>query len=144
MGLPGRSLELRGDAHPRGMTAHDRTRLTGRLFFSAARELTASKRRRPRALAARAGEGRWLREREDQEKNQEKTKRASGVGRMGVRRWLTPASKALGCERYRHDRSSSQKIATFCGSIQFQQNPLREIFQTICAGARPWALQSVT
>ena len=32
-GLPGRSLELRGDAHPRGMTAHDRTRLNGRLFF---------------------------------------------------------------------------------------------------------------
>src|SRR6202167_2752582 len=74
MGLPGRSLELRGDAHPRGMTAHDRTRLTGRLFFSAARELTASKGRRPRALAARAGEGRWRREREDQEKHQEKNK----------------------------------------------------------------------
>ena len=29
--LPGRSLEVRGDAHPRGMTALDRTRLTGRL-----------------------------------------------------------------------------------------------------------------
>src|SRR5450755_1536836 len=35
MGLPGRSLELRGDAHPRGMTVQDRTRLNGRLFFSA-------------------------------------------------------------------------------------------------------------
>ena len=34
-GLPGRSLELRGDAHPRGMTVQDRTRLNGRLFFSA-------------------------------------------------------------------------------------------------------------
>src|SRR4030088_231144 len=35
MRLPGRSLELRGDAHPRGMTVPDRTRLTGRLFFCA-------------------------------------------------------------------------------------------------------------
>src|ERR1700761_1181361 len=34
-GLPGRSLELRGDAHPRGMAVHDRTRLIGRLFFCA-------------------------------------------------------------------------------------------------------------
>ena len=33
MRLPGRSLELRGDAHPRGMTVQDRTRLNGRLFF---------------------------------------------------------------------------------------------------------------
>jgi hypothetical protein len=31
--LPGRSLEVRGDAHPRGMTAHDRTRLNGRLLL---------------------------------------------------------------------------------------------------------------
>ena len=31
--LPGRSLELRGDAYSRGMTAHDRTRLIGRLRF---------------------------------------------------------------------------------------------------------------
>ena len=29
--LPGRLLEVRGDAHPRGMTVHDRTRLNGRL-----------------------------------------------------------------------------------------------------------------
>jgi hypothetical protein len=29
--LPGRLLEVRGDAHPRGMIALDRTRLTGRL-----------------------------------------------------------------------------------------------------------------
>src|SRR5277367_4727692 len=35
MRLSGRSLELRGDAHPRGMTVLDRTRLNGRLFFSA-------------------------------------------------------------------------------------------------------------
>jgi hypothetical protein len=35
MRLPGRSLELRGDAHPRGMTVQDRTRLNGRLFSSA-------------------------------------------------------------------------------------------------------------
>src|SRR5690625_4780321 len=31
--LPGRSLEVCGDAHPRGMTALDRTRLIGRLLF---------------------------------------------------------------------------------------------------------------
>ena len=34
-GLPGRSLELRGDAHPRGMVAHDRTRLMADSFFMA-------------------------------------------------------------------------------------------------------------
>jgi hypothetical protein len=32
MRLPGRPLELRGDAHARGMTVQDRTRLNGRLF----------------------------------------------------------------------------------------------------------------
>ena len=32
MRLPGRLLELRGDAHARGMTVHDRTRLNGRLL----------------------------------------------------------------------------------------------------------------
>ena len=31
--LPGRLLEPCGDARPRGMAAHDRTRLIGRLFF---------------------------------------------------------------------------------------------------------------
>jgi hypothetical protein len=31
--LPGRPLEVRGDADPRGMIALDRTRLTGRLFI---------------------------------------------------------------------------------------------------------------
>ena len=31
--LPGRLLERNGDVAPRGMTVHDRTRLTGRLFF---------------------------------------------------------------------------------------------------------------
>ena len=30
-GLPGRSLEVRGDVHPRGMAVQDRTRLNGRL-----------------------------------------------------------------------------------------------------------------
>src|SRR5271170_6982509 len=35
MRLPGRLLELRGDAHPRGMTVQDRTRLNGRLFSTA-------------------------------------------------------------------------------------------------------------
>src|SRR5271165_787398 len=76
--LPGRSLELRGDAHPRGMTAHDRTRLTADSFYplrgtfqrgrsdpgrktqsakvrrGAARRLsTASKRRRSESALAR-------------------------------------------------------------------------------------------
>lgn len=31
---PGRSLQVRGDAHRRRMAVHDRTRLTGRLLFS--------------------------------------------------------------------------------------------------------------
>jgi len=31
--LPGWLLERRGDAAPRGMAVHDRTRLTGRLHF---------------------------------------------------------------------------------------------------------------
>jgi hypothetical protein len=35
--LPGRPLEVRGDADPRGMIALDRTRLTGRLSLRAAR-----------------------------------------------------------------------------------------------------------
>jgi hypothetical protein len=35
MRLPGRPLELRGDAHARGMTVQDRTRLNGRLFSTA-------------------------------------------------------------------------------------------------------------
>ena len=30
---PGRSREVCGNAHPRGMTVHDRTRLNGRLFL---------------------------------------------------------------------------------------------------------------
>src|SRR6267378_1787501 len=52
MRLPGRSLELRGDAHPRGMTVQDRTRLNGRLFTTACRgDSTGS--RRPRVLVAR-------------------------------------------------------------------------------------------
>src|ERR1700689_5563916 len=47
-GLPGKSLELRGDAHPRGMAAHDRTRLMADSFLRAgARTLTRSKRPRP-------------------------------------------------------------------------------------------------
>jgi hypothetical protein len=33
-GPPGRLLEVHGDVHPRGMVAHDRTRLTGRLPLS--------------------------------------------------------------------------------------------------------------
>ena len=47
MRLPGRSLELRGDAHPRGMTVQDRTRLNGRLFLPLRGPSTGS-RRRPR------------------------------------------------------------------------------------------------
>src|ERR1700683_3075867 len=70
MGLPGRSLELRGDAHPRGMTAHDRTRLTGRLFFSADAPVQ-------RGWKTPPTDRRSLRERENQEKNQEKYQQTS-------------------------------------------------------------------
>ena len=70
MGLPGRSLELRGDAHPRGMTAHDRTRLTGRLFFSADAPFRRGRKAPPNAMHS-------LRERENQEKNQEKYQQTS-------------------------------------------------------------------
>ena len=43
-GLPGRSLEPRGDACARGMTVHDRTRLIDRLFSSTITRSAAAER----------------------------------------------------------------------------------------------------
>ncbi len=98
MRLPGRSLELRGDAHPRGMTVHDRTRLNGRLFSGAGRAHSTGRRTPP-------PNSRSLRERG---RTEDVGPRRSGcyVGRLDC-----PA--AVVCAFLRPDWRNSAKMPTF-------------------------------